>query len=148
MLRVLVQLRAPWVTRTIAIADIHNVGGTEDKGDYDAKFYGGEPFADVPRLGPEHLTQTSKVTGYPRKVANVWYLVMQALVGAFGDDLDQLLADGTHGKHRALLRRCRDVCERAKGGDYGAYEPWGVGQAEELDQLLADLEAALGGEGE
>jgi len=84
MLRVTVEL-VPFSggpKKTLAVAEIANVGGTAELGDYDARFYGGEPFADIERLGPEHLTATSKVTRYERTTRNVWDLVAKALANA------------------------------------------------------------------
>lgn len=92
MLRVTVQLVPGGLggpVRTLAVAEIANVGGGAERGDYDARFYGGEPFADYERIGPDDLKNTSKVNGYARRTRNVWDLVTLALKGAgFGGNHD------------------------------------------------------------
>lgn len=83
MIRVTVELLPAYggPRKVLAVAEIANVGGTPYLGDYDARFYGGEPFCSYERLGPEHLVGTSKVNEYPRRTANVWSLVAKALRG-------------------------------------------------------------------
>lgn len=85
MLRITVELVPSWggPRKTIAVAEICNVGGDHETGVYDARFYGGEPFVDRDRFGPEDLVLTSKVYGHDRQHENVWRLVGKALKAFF-----------------------------------------------------------------
>lgn len=81
MLRITVELlpHQGGQRKTLAVAEIDNVGGDRFVGEYDARFYGGKPYEDIERFGPEHLVVTSKVHGHLRLVDNLWALVGKAL---------------------------------------------------------------------
>lgn len=82
MLRVTVELLPAYggPRKVLAVAEISNVGGTSEFGDYDARFYGGEPFVEYRRFTPAELLGTAKVKDHPRKHSNVWMLVAKALM--------------------------------------------------------------------
>lgn len=82
MLRVTIELLPAYggPRQTLAVAEICNTGGTDEQGDYDARFYGGEAFAEPPeKWGPEHLLATAKVHGHRRRVDSLWRLVGRAI---------------------------------------------------------------------
>lgn len=74
MIRVTVEL-VPWgdetQKRTIATADITNVGGDDAWGEYRAEFHGETP-------GPRPMARTF-VKRFARKQENVWRLIHEAL---------------------------------------------------------------------